>query len=143
MRALHNVQVGRCRRVLVLEDDDTLREMFSCILASLGYKVDSAGDGEAGWQRFCQSDGASPESYDLLITDNNMPRLSGIDLVKRLRLTGIHVPIILVSSAIPEEAHLLDLAAILSKPFAMEELLAAVEGVLAGVEQTCEVNPSP
>lgn len=141
MRTSHDTKVKRCRRVLILEDDDNLREMYSCILASRGYKVDSAGDGEAGWQLVSQSDGASPDNYDLLVTDNNMPRLSGVNLVKRLRSAGIPLPVIMVTSAVPPEAHLLYLAAIISKPFGMDELLSTIERVLAGVEQTCAVKP--
>jgi two-component system OmpR family response regulator len=140
MRALHTVGDERCRRVLVLEDDDNLREMYSCILACLGYKVDSAGDGEAGWQLLSQSEDAPPVNYDLLVTDNNMPRLSGVNLIKRLRSAGIHLPVIMVSSAIPPEAHLLDLAAFISKPFGMDELLSTIERVLASVEHTCAVK---
>jgi YesN/AraC family two-component response regulator len=59
--------------------------------------VDTAEDGEFGWEAL------QAKNYDLLITDNNMPKVSGLELVKKLRSARMALPVILASGAMPEE----------------------------------------
>ncbi|MDP3082364.1 MAG: response regulator [Rubrivivax sp.] len=67
------------KRVLVVEDSFTVREVERQLLLSAGYEVEARVDGEDGWQALAAAD------FDLVITDIDMPRLNGIELLRRLR----------------------------------------------------------
>lgn len=118
----------RSPRILVVDDELVLRQLSVAVLVCVGYEVDTAEDGEAGWEAL------NANEYDLLITDNNMPRLTGVDLVKRLRYDDVLIPVILVSGEMPTEElnrePWLQLAATLAKPFAPEELVRSVNQIL-------------
>ena len=96
------------------------------------YRVDLAEDGAAAWKAL------QANSYDLLITDNKMPKLSGVELVKKLRSVGMTLPVVLASSAIPTEElernPWLQLAATLEKPFSRGQLLETVREVLLAAD---------
>lgn len=81
------------RRVLVVDDSLTVREMQRKLLAARGYRVDVALDGIDGWNQLRAGD------YDLVITDIDMPRLDGIGLVERIRRDPrLHrLPVMIVS----------------------------------------------
>jgi two-component system, chemotaxis family, sensor histidine kinase and response regulator WspE len=81
------------RRVLVVDDSLTVREMQRKLLAARGYRVDVALDGEDGWNQLRAAD------YDLVITDIDMPRLDGIGLLERIRRDPrLHrLPVMIVS----------------------------------------------
>lgn len=119
-------------RILVVDDDLCIRQLSADVLIRSGYEVDIAEDGEAGWQAL------QAKNYDLLITDNNMPKVSGVELIKKLRAEDITLPIIMASGAIPMEElnrhQWLQLAATLLKPFTIEELLGTVKKVLRTAE---------
>jgi DNA-binding NtrC family response regulator len=126
--APNRCQATTSNRIFVVDDDAVLRLLSVAVLVRAGYEVDTAEDGQVAWEMLQAND------YDLLITDNNMPRLSGVELVKRLRYDDVHIPIILVSGAMPIEElkrePWLQLAATLAKPFAYEELVRLVNKVL-------------
>jgi DNA-binding response OmpR family regulator len=114
-------------RILVVDDDICIRDISAQILASSGYQVDTVEDGAAAW------DALHASSYDLLITDNNMPKVSGIDLVKRLRSERMALPVIMASgfpAEMLERIPSLRLDATLPKPFTGDELLGTVKRVL-------------
>jgi two-component system sensor histidine kinase and response regulator WspE len=67
------------RRILVVDDSLTVREMQRKLLAARGYRVDVAIDGIDGWNS------VRAGAYDLVITDIDMPRLDGIKLLERIR----------------------------------------------------------
>lgn len=119
---------GLPHRILVVDDDRDIRQLCVDALVGSGYRVDTAEDGVVGWQAL------HANNYSLLLTDNKMPMVSGIDLVKQLRSARMDLPVVLVSSAIPTEEidrnPSLQLAATLLKPFTLAELLDTVEGVL-------------
>lgn len=124
----------RCREttpshdILYVEDDAVLRSLFAELLSHTGYRVEVARDGQAGWEALQR------RSYDLLITDNEMPRLSGRELIQRLRSAGNTLPAVVASGSYePDEDHRddsLGVAATLRKPFHPEELLNTVNQVL-------------
>jgi CheY-like chemotaxis protein len=115
-------------RILVVEDDAYVREMYFDVLASAGYHVDSAKDGEAGWQMLCAN--RSTPKYHLLITDNKMPKVSGLELIQRLQSENLDIPVILASGNLPGDTRDLPVAAILAKPFLPDQLMKMVAGVL-------------
>jgi two-component system sensor histidine kinase and response regulator WspE len=91
--AAHTEAAGRARRVLVVDDSLTVREMQRKLLAARGYHVDVALDGLDGWNQLRGAD------YDLVITDIDMPRLDGIGLVERIRRDPrlARLPVMIVS----------------------------------------------
>ncbi|MEL6778384.1 MAG: response regulator [Cyanobacteria bacterium J06597_16] len=95
------------KRVLVVEDSMTVRALEKKLLSNRGYDVDIAVDGAEGWNA------ARMATYDLVITDVDMPRMSGIELIDRLRAYGPTkaVPVIIVSYKDREEDRLAGLNA--------------------------------
>jgi two-component system OmpR family response regulator len=125
------------RRILVVDDDRDICQLSAVVLTSSGYQVDTAEDGEAGWKALhavCHD----PDSYHLLITDHDMPRLSGLDLVKKLRSARMALPVILSSGNLPTEElqrnAWLEVAATLQKPFSIDQLVETVQVVLRAAE---------
>ena len=113
-------------RVLFVEDEPDVALVAATVLEDAGYHVTLASDGKEGL------DIALQEQPELVISDFMMPRLNGLEMVRRLREAGFVRPIIL-TSAIPEE-HLPDRPeydAFLPKPYGMRQLLALVEGFSA------------
>lgn len=120
---------GACR-ILVVEDDPAIRGLDVKLLRRAGFSsVDSAVDGMEGWEALVS------RPYDLLITDLNMPRMSGAELIRRVRCAGMNLPIILATGAALEEEMVQEAwfatVSLLAKPFVSAELLGKVREVLA------------
>jgi len=134
-------QTSRPHRILVVDDDPTVRELSSAILVRSGYRVDAAEDGAAGWTALQSG------KYDLLITDNNMPKVTGIELVRNLRSACMALPVILASGQIPDEDLIkepaLQVAATLPKPFTGDQLLGTVDKVLQATDSSHAPLVSP
>ena len=115
-------------RILVVDDDEAIRRINTLILLRAGYEVDSVEDGAMAW------DTLNACSYDLLITDNNMPNLTGLELLRKVRDHHIDLPVIMASGTIPTETFAqnpwLQPTATLSKPHTLEALLNTVRNVL-------------
>jgi len=115
-------------RILVVEDERPLASTLADILGREHYLVDLAFDGEEGLD--CALSGI----YDAAILDVMMPRLSGLEVVRRLRQAGSSLPVILLTarSELSDKVAGLDAGAdyYLTKPFAREELLACLRAVL-------------
>jgi DNA-binding response OmpR family regulator len=118
--------------ILVVEDDTLLLRLNTMLLARSGYEVDAAADGAAAWQAL------SACSYDLLITDNNMPKVSGVELLKKLRAARMALPVIMATGTSPKQEFTrypwLQPAATLLKPYTSEEMLRTVKEVLRQAE---------
>jgi CheY-like chemotaxis protein len=117
----------RSWRILVVDDDENARYLDCMMLSRDGYTVDTAADGEEAWKMLLSS------PYDLLLSDHNMPRLCGLDLVARMRAAGMTLPIIINSGCVglePSNHPGLDLAAVLHKPFEFTEVLDAVKRIV-------------
>lgn len=115
-------------RILIIEDEKRLRELVQKSLETECYVVDAAKDGEEGCQMALHHD------YDLVILDNMLPKKSGLEVCREVRLRGKTMPIIMLSvqSETVTKVELLRAGAddYLSKPFAFEELLARVQALL-------------
>ena len=114
-----------CRILLVDDEIDLWWDRDLAALAAAGYHVDTAEDGEAGWKALQTND------YDLLITDNKMPMLRGLELIERLRRHGMTLPIIFASTLLPvidyKQKLLFRNVRFLEKPVSASQLLAIVE----------------
>jgi two-component system chemotaxis response regulator CheY len=116
------------QRILVVDDDPLTRRLNSEVLLYSGYQVDAADDGAAAWDALLVND------YDLLVTDNDMPKISGVALIKKVHATRMALPVIMATGQLPAwefaEYPWLQPAAVLMKPYNFDELLAAVREVL-------------
>ena len=114
----------RSRRVLVVDDEPSIREMLIRTLSSERYLVDEAPDASTALELLQHSEG-----YDLLIADLKMPGMDGLSLIRQVRALRADLPIIIItgfsteSSAI--EAVNLGVAGYLTKPFHVPQVLAA------------------
>jgi len=114
--------------ILVIDDDDNLRDTIGVLLEREGFRALLAADGMTGLDQAILTKPA------LIITDLRLPGLSGVEVCKRLRSSGVLTPII-VLSAIGEEIDkvlLLEIGAddYVVKPFGTRELLARIRAVL-------------
>jgi len=124
--------------VVIVEDDAAIAEGLAMNLKLQGYRTEVAGDGEAA---LACIDAAGP---DLVLLDISLPKLSGIDVLERLRNAGNHVPVIVLSARQDEfdKVAALRLGAddYVTKPFALAELLARVAAVLRRSRVTRPTN---
>ncbi|MBL8227601.1 MAG: response regulator transcription factor [Bryobacterales bacterium] len=116
------------QRILVIDDDDALRDTIAVMLEQEGFKVCLAADGPAGL------DMALKHKPDLAVVDLRLPGLSGVDICKRIRAAQLDTGII-VLSAVGDEVDkvlLLEIGAddYVTKPFGRRELLARIRAVL-------------
>jgi two-component system, OmpR family, Ni(II)-responsive and/or redox-responsive regulator NrsR len=121
-------------RILLVEDEADLASAIQTVLQRQGHVVDHCGDGLTGWT-LLSSEAAEVDGprYDLAILDWMLPNLSGPELCRRARASGMGLPLLLLTarSKTADRVEGLDAGAddYLSKPFAMEELLARVRAL--------------
>ena len=122
-------QTNPPRRILVVDDESCIRRLNAELLVRSGYHVDTAEDGADAWRAL------GAERYDLLITDHNMPRVTGVELIKKVRGTRMELPVIMATGTLPEEEFArnpwLRPHATLLKPYTIGEMLRAVKEVLS------------
>ena len=115
-------------RVLVVEDDASIRSVLVRGLTEEGFAVDQAADGENGLAK------ASDPAYDLVILDLVLPKKDGLAVLRGLRSKEITTPVLILTArdAVPDRIRGLDDGAddYLVKPFAFEELLARIRALL-------------
>lgn len=114
--------------ILLIEDERKQAEFIQKALEQDYYKVDVAYDGQEGLDRIEVRD------YDLIIVDLNLPKISGNELVKKIRELGLHTPILVLTAndEVSTKIENLDSGAddYLTKPFALDELLARVRALM-------------
>jgi CheY-like chemotaxis protein len=117
---------GKAVRILCVDDDEYIAQMVVAVLERAGYKVEWAADGQAALERIV----ADADFFGLVITDHRMPRLDGLELVRKLRESGFPGRIVVHTSHLSdaEVACYRGLAVdrILAKPAQVPDLLAAV-----------------
>jgi DNA-binding response OmpR family regulator len=127
---LYPRRAASAAHILLVDDDPAVRGTVAFLLEGAGYRVGCAADGEAGWHALC-ADGS-----DLLITDHEMPKLTGLELLRRVRAVSHDLPAILMSGCPPrgevDLESLLQPGAVLPKPFSVAALLATVQELLHG-----------
>jgi len=114
-------------RILVVDDDDDVRDLLRILLERAGYSVTTAADGREGLRQ------AYALRADLIVLDLSMPQLSGWDTLDRIRDLS-EVPVLLLSASVGETDKVRGLRAgaddYVTKPFGRQELLARIEVLL-------------
>lgn len=121
------------KRVLVVEDDDAIRDMLAQMLETMGFAVTAVPDGEAGIKVL-----AHDTSFNLLITDFHMPSVDGYDVLHFARENHFHNSVIFTSSdntlTLRDQMALGDCcASMLPKPFSLAQLRGTVGAALSRV----------
>jgi DNA-binding response OmpR family regulator len=125
-------------RILVVDEDSDLCLLYAFVLTGPGFRVDLAQDGVAGWKAL------QAVRYSLLITEHELPSLTGIELVKTLRAARMALPVVMVAGRLPVRAlghdPSLQLAATLQKPFAVDALIETVKKILGSTGSPPELT---
>jgi len=118
-------------RVLYLDDDDMLTALVERLLARRGYEVRCYTDANQALEALR----AAPEAFDVVLTDLNMPRLSGLEVAERVAGIDAGLPVVLLSglpeASLPRLASPGSVRRTIYKPDAVEDLIRAIEAVLA------------
>ncbi len=122
-----NAQSGAGKRVLVIDDEESIFEMIRGLLAESGYQVDVASDGESGLRRITQ------QRYDLALCDWKMPGLNGQQVYEHVRAVNPALSermIFITGDVISEKVQTFltkQKRVCLSKPFSIAQLKAALD----------------
>jgi CheY-like chemotaxis protein len=121
---------GRGERILCVDDEGELATMMKTILERLGYRVDAHNDPVDALGAV----DAAPDAYDLVITDQLMPTLTGTGLAERIHALQPQLPVILVTGYAPtlsaEHIQTIGVRKLLLKPFSIDALATIVALVL-------------
>ncbi len=121
-------QTNPTHRILVVDDSNDVRQLSVDVLMDAGYDVEAANDGAAGWEAL------QAGSYDLVITDNKMPRMTGLEMIEKLRAARLAVPVLMATGCLPAYdiscKPWLKPDAMLQRPFPNDDLLKAVKEIL-------------
>jgi two-component system cell cycle sensor histidine kinase/response regulator CckA len=118
------------RRLLFVDDDQLVRHAWGALLERQGWQVTRARDGEEAWAQFAQTG----HVWDVVLTDQSMPRLDGVGLARRIREHSSPCPVVLMSGHVNEVSaeDLQNLfAAVLHKPVEATELERVLQAVLS------------
>jgi excisionase family DNA binding protein len=124
-------------RILVVDDEQAVRDLLAKTLTMADYDVDSAPDGASAIDRL------RAVEYDLLITDLKMPGMDGLSVIREARRTAPDLPVIIITGYSTEasaiEAINLGVAGYLTKPFRLPRILAATARALGEPVPAVEV----
>jgi CheY-like chemotaxis protein len=119
-------------RILVVDDNRDTRQHSVDLLTGAGYEVESVNDGAAGLNELQDCE------FDLVVTDNVMPRMTGAEMIAKLHSCRLLLPVIMATGCLPTHEFAskpwLTPNATLQRPFSDEDLLAAVKRVLQAEE---------
>lgn len=127
--------IGQRSRILVVEDEELIREMIVLALEEEGYGVVTAADGRSAVEQLKSFDTNLGEpTFDLVILDLMLPHINGLDVCRLMRYQGNPVPILMLSAKGSETDRVLGLEVgaddYLTKPFSMRELVARCRALL-------------
>ena len=116
------------KRILIVDDDDEIRELLEFDIRSSGYFVDSAKDGLEGLNK------ALNNTYDLILLDVMMPKMNGFDVCKNIRSAKLSIPVLMLTAkgTIEDKTSGFDCGAddYLVKPFDVQEVLLRIRVLL-------------
>ena len=112
--------------ILLVEDDESIREFYARSLGQADYQVLEAGDGLEGLALF------QSQKVDLVLSDIRMPKMDGLELLAKIRQTGSQVPIILCSAFYVNLEHDLTnsdvkVDRVIDKPFKVKDMIEAID----------------
>ena len=119
---------GQGRQLLFVDDNQSVRHAWAALLERKGWQVTRSRDGEEAWSQFSQTG----KQFDVVLTDQSMPRLDGVGLAQRIRATSAPPPVVLMSGHVDEvESGLLKtlFAAVMHKPVDPSELDRVLQGL--------------
>jgi len=134
------------RRILVVEEEGDIRQLNAEVLMDAGYQVEVAEDGVAAWAAL------QHHRYDLLITDQFLPKVSGVELLKKIHTARLTLPVIMATSILPTWEFALhpclQAVTMLRMPYTIDKLLGMVKSILpetagAGAELAPPPNWKP
>ncbi|PSB10426.1 DNA-binding response regulator [Pleurocapsa sp. CCALA 161] len=140
-------QLAQTNRILLVEDEDLIRDMVTVALEEEGYEVHSASNGRAALN-ILQSPDFSRDKLapDLIILDLMLPEVNGLDICRLLRYQGDFTPILVISAKSSETDRVLGLEVgaddYLTKPFSMRELIARCRALIRRQGYTTISSPS-
>ena len=127
------------KRILIVDDDDEIRELLEFDIRSSGYFVDSAKDGLEGLNK------ALNNTYDLILLDVMMPKMNGFDVCKNIRSAKLSIPILMLTAkgTIEDKTSGFDCGAddYLVKPFDVQEVLLRIRVLLRRNNINIEQSP--
>lgn len=116
------------KRILIIDDDDELREMIGTYLNSEGFECTLACDGRDGFERLVGN------TFDLVLLDLCMPKMNGVETIRAIRQVDFYIPIILFTGARThtalEELREDEANLVLYKPISTDDLLKAIRNLL-------------
>lgn len=125
-------ELSRRSHVLLAEDDTDLRRLLAGALEQEGYHVRQVGSGRELREELEVAPG-QPLAVDLIVSDVRMPGFSGLDVLSFLRQRDWATPVLLITAfgdeAVHQEAHRLGAAAVIDKPFELDELRHAARAL--------------
>jgi|GEM_PF-3037328 len=121
---------GGKERILLVDDQGFMLDMMSRSLSRLGYQVTAEGSSRAALELFQ----ADPATFDLVITDQTMPYLTGADMAKAMLIARPDMPIILCTgfsaTVSPEQAKVMGIREYVMKPVILSEFARLIRNVL-------------
>jgi CheY-like chemotaxis protein len=122
----------RRQRILVVEDDEDVREPLAAALCQSGYAVSTASDGLAALSAFARC------PADLVLADYLMPGMDGLELIRRIRVNTPRQPALLLTGWVGDDVPADGVTQCLRKPISLDDLVWAVDCTLA-----CSESPRP
>ena len=127
---------GGNETILLVDDDTTILETYGQVLTELGYRVTTQAESREGLKIFQQN----RDIFDLVITDEKMPRMSGRELTREILKIRPGIAVVIITGSEVDEQSFLQLgaAAVIFKPFTSQELAATLRAVLGGGRTTSQ-----
>ena len=123
--------MGATLKLLAVDDNSSIREAMPFIFAAPDYELASAPDGDRALAKLDED----PSAYDVIIVDQKMPHMTGIELVQEIRDRGIPAKVMVLSAHLTREVRQayeqMGVHVILEKPFDVEKLRSAVDRLAA------------
>ncbi|HPM00686.1 MAG TPA: response regulator, partial [Candidatus Cloacimonadota bacterium] len=132
--ASNNVNYQRgYQKILLVDDEKSIASLITEFLCYLGYTVVSTSDSQEAWDLFQDA----PDSYHLLMTDMTMPKMTGIELIEKVRILRPEIPVVLSSGyqETIEEERINDLKnlKILQKPYELYHISSLLNEIFQSV----------
>ncbi|MBF0507189.1 MAG: response regulator [Nitrospirae bacterium] len=125
-------------KILVVDDEDSIRELLSKVLSSKGYKCDTAADGVEALEKF------NAATFDAVIADIAMPRMDGLQLTRELTGMDTDLPVMLMTGFVNEydydDAVKAGASDFIKKPLGIEELMARFDRMMHNCETICKIK---